>query len=192
GGFASLSRGIANVRTIRQPKNPMHARVDWSNFVTAGFALHDSFPFAIRDRVPGSFAQRQIKKTRRLRSFCNRHHLVTLLSSICETDAASHHPIALAKLGARGALYVIDLDVLDEPPTTFCESSPTQRIVGGMLGRAWSGLGQYSVPPSTAEAFEDLWRDMPQRIDHLTFGFTANSKNCPSEVTIDGDNGLLE
>ncbi|MBI3834998.1 MAG: hypothetical protein HY287_11775 [Planctomycetes bacterium] len=189
--FASLTRGAAKIRTIRQSADPIHARVDWSNHVTAGFALHDAVPFASRGNIPGSFSQTHIIGTPRFSAFCKKHHLVTLLSSICESEAASHHPVALACSYEKGAFYVIDLDVLEDQPTTFDETHLAKHIALGMLGRSWVGLGQYSVPPATQSSFADLWRDMPQRIDHFRFRFAENSKDVPSEVTIGEDDGSL-
>lgn len=185
--FASLTRGIAMVRSIEQENDPIHARFEWSSHATAGLALHDVIPFATRGQAPHSFAQRQFVGSPRFKSFCKRHHFVTLLSSMCSTESKSYHPVALFHQADRGELYVLDIEPAEQPPSIFGEAALARRLLLGCIGHNQSGLGQYSVPPRNEDLFQGFWRELEQRIDHLHIHPAPRGRSHPEWLSIESD-----
>lgn len=176
-------------RRIEQPDDPMHAKVVFSNFATLGLALVDVFPFAEAGEKDGWFAQNQFRKTPELTSFCKRNGYITMLTSMCHTDAATGHPICLLKTTRGGAVVVLDLDPLEAAPSTFAESVPAWHLLLSILGRGAPGLGQFTVPVRTLTALRELIREMEARYG----GFVVHDEDVPADkiqtqlVTVGGE-----
>jgi hypothetical protein len=66
--FTRLNGAPAAMRVIGQADDPMHASVEYGGFISAGFAMHDVFPFAGPGRTPGGFTQRQFASDRAVRA----------------------------------------------------------------------------------------------------------------------------
>ncbi len=113
--FASLSRGAATLRTVEQEDDPIHARVVFANFITRGLALADVFPYAWTGRAAGWQVQRQFKLGARFKELCRREGWITVLESLCESEANSHRPICLYQPIDGGGVVVLDLDPIDDP-----------------------------------------------------------------------------
>jgi len=187
--FHKLAGSKLGFRRIEQPDDPMHAKVTFSNFATLGFALVDVFPFAEVGKKEGWFAQNQFRKTPELGSFCKRNGYITMLTSMCHTDAATGHPICLLKPTRVGAVVVLDLEPLEATPSTFAEPAPAWHLLLSMLGRSAPGIGQFTVPLRTLTAFRELIREMGARYS----GFVVHDENVPAEkietqlVTVGGE-----
>ena len=163
--FASLSRGALRVRRIEQPDDPIHARVVYFNHATEGFALHDAFEYAWRGKTPGSFVQHQLLTGTAQRSFCNRHGLITLLDSLCDTDATSGRPVALYKPFTHGELFVLDIEPTECVASTRGETILPVHLLLSIMGKTSSGIGQYAVPAQTEAELRTYIRDMADRFE---------------------------
>lgn len=187
--FQKLAGPTLRFRRIEQPDDPMHAKVTFSNFATLGFALVDVFPFAEAGKNSGGFAQNQLRKTPELTAFCKKNGYITLLTSVCHTDAATGHPIGLLKPTPGGAVVALDLTPLEATPSTFAEPAPGWHLLLSILGRNAPGLGQFTVPVRTLTALRELIREMGAR----NSGFVVNDEDVPAEkiqtqlVTIGGE-----
>lgn len=181
--FAAIAGSAVKLRRVEQKDDPIHARVDFSAYPTAGFALHDAFPYAWSGRTRGSFVQQHFRGTPELRSYCVQNQFEVLLSSMCDKESTSYQPIALFRATDAGALFVIDLDPLCEPCSTFGEINLAARLLLAMLGHIEVGLGQFALPPRSEEtAAEFIW-EAERRLDtivvHTTNGAaTRNAGRC--------------
>jgi len=187
--FEKLAKGRVRFRRIEQPDDPMHAKVEFSNFATAGFALHDVFPFAAPGKKDGSSFQNQFRKTPELAALCKKRGYFTLLSSVCHSDATTGHPISLFKMTTGGVVVVLDIDPLEGTPSTFGEPTPGLHLLGSILGCGSPGLGQFTVPARTQTSVRELIREMANRFT----GFNVHDEDVPADkietqlVTIGGE-----
>lgn len=162
--FSALTGERLRMRTIDQPDDPIHARVELGCAATAGFALHDVFALAWAGKRRGSFAQRQFRKTPELKEFCRKHQLQTVLSSMCDQDATSFHPIVLHRPGSNGgALYVMDIEPVEAEPSTFGDATLAARMLLNVLGHGQVGLGQFTAHVPHMWRLRELIREMDVR-----------------------------
>ncbi len=165
--LAALSGAKLRVRRVEQPDDPIHARVDYAHFATRGFALHDAFAFAWPGKVPHAQRMNYLRKTTDAKAFLKKHNFVTVLSSVCDTDASSGHPVALFREGHRGGLFACDIAPAETPPTTMGEPALAVHLLLSMLGREMPALGQYAQPVATEARLRDAIREMPVRFREL-------------------------
>lgn len=187
--FSKLTRNKLQVRRVEQLDDPIHAKVTYSNFATRGFALHDAFAFAWAGRRPGSFVQNHFRKTPAFKAFLHRHGFVTLLESVCNTDANSARAAGLFKRTFNGGLFVLDIEPTEAGPSTLGEPVPAVHLLLSILGKTTVGLGQYTVPVRTETALREMIRDMGTRFE----GFVVQDEDVPVDqietqlVTIGGE-----
>lgn len=163
--FARLAGADAAIRCVEQEDDPIHAAVACGGWPTRGFALRDAFPFAWPGRAPGSFVQRHFKRTGAFKTFCERHGLTTLLTSLCNRDVTSDRAVALLAATAAGALVVADVLPAESPPSTLAEPVTAVHFLMGLLGLPTTGLGQYAVPEGSAGALRAALREAVERFD---------------------------
>ena len=166
--FAKLAKERLQMRRIEQEDDPICAKIAYGNFATHGFAMNDVFPYAWCGKTEGSFVQNQFRSGKKLQEFCKRHGLETLLLSMCDTDKASNEPISLFKLTPKGGLFVLDLDPIEEPTSTFGEPNLAFYLLRSILGHTQAGLGQYTVPLPTEPEFRAIMRDLQVRFSPFT------------------------
>jgi len=187
--FAKLTRGVASLRRVEQWDDPIHAKVTFANYATPGFALNDTFAFAWPGRSVGSFVQNQFRRTEAFRKFCEKHGIQTLLASMCEREVTSDRPICLHKPTAGGGLFVLDIEPLEAPASTFGEPNLGVHLLLSILGLTQVGLGQYSVPVRDEAQLRDAIRETGLRCEQ----FVVHDADVPVEeveqqlVTIGGE-----
>lgn len=176
--FASLAGEKIRMRSIDQPDDPTHARVELGCAATAGFALHDVFAFAWAGKRRGSFAQRQFRKTAELKEFGKRHQLQTVLGSMCDQDSTSFQPIVLHRAGADGGeLYVMDIEPVEAEPSTFGDATLAARLLLNVLGHGQSGLGQFIAHVPHMWRLRELIREMAVRFTP----WTVHDEDAPAD-----------
>lgn len=187
--FAKVTRGVASLRRVEQLDDPIHAKVTYANYSTSGFALNDTFAYAWPGRMVGSFVQNQFRRTEALRKFCGKHGFETLLVSMCEREVTSDRPICLYKPTAKGGLFVLDIEPLEAPTSTFGEPNLGVHLLLSILGVTQVGLGQYTVPVREESQFRDAIRETGLRCEQ----FVVHDADVPVEeveqqlVTIGGE-----
>jgi len=187
--FAKLTRGVASLRRIEQWDDPIHAKITYADYATPGFALNDTFAYAWGGRTAGSFVQNQFRRTEQFKNFCRKHGLETMLVSMCEKDVTSDRPICLYKPTADGGLFVLDVEPLEAPTSTFGEPNLGVHLLLSILGVTQVGLGQYTVPLRDEPQFRDAIRETGLRCEQ----FVVYDADVPVEevdqqlVTIGGE-----
>ncbi len=187
--FAKLTRGVASLRHVEQLDDPIHAKVTYANYATQGFALNDTFAYAWPGCTAGSFAQNQFRRTEALRKLCEKHGFETLLVSMCERVITSDRPICLYKPTDEGGLFVLDIEPLEAPTSTFGEPNLGVHLLLSILGATQDGLGQYTVPVREESQFRDAIRETGLRCEQ----FVVHDADVPVEevdrqlVTIGGE-----
>lgn len=161
--FAKLSKGALSLRRIEQEDDPIHAKVFYANHVTRGFALQDTFAYAWAGRTAGSFVQNHFRKTPALEAFCKKHHLLTLLVSMCDREVTSDRPVCLYGQTPGGGLFVLDIEPLEAESSTMSEPALAMVFLLSILGQAQTGLGQYTVPVRKEAELIQLVRDLSER-----------------------------
>ena len=151
--FARLAKPQLETRTIEQRDDPMHAKVACACFITVGFALHDTFPFAGVGDEPTGFMQRQFVTTRAFGDFRKRHGFEVFLTAVTDNDRTMDKPIGLFKRTAHGAIVVCDLDALEAPPTTLAEANAPAAMLLDTLGGPRHALGQFVRPAQSERNF---------------------------------------
>ncbi len=165
--FAKLTRGVASLRCVEQRDDPIHAKVTHANYATPGFALNDTFAYAWDGRSKGSFAQNHFRRTEELRRFCSKHGFETMLVSMCEREVTSDRPICLYKPTDDGGLFVLDIEPVESPTSTFGESNLAMHLLLSILGAMQAGLGQYSVPFREEAQLRDAIRETGLRCERF-------------------------
>jgi len=187
--FAKLTRGVASLRRVEQLDDPIHAKVTFANYATPGFALNDTFAYAWPGRTAESFLQNQFRRTAALRKFCEKHGFETLLVSMCEREVTSDRPICLYKPTVEGGLFVLDIEPLEAPTSTFGEPNLGTHLLLSILGVTQVGLGQFTVPVREESQFRDFIRETGLRCEQ----FVVHDADVPVEeveqqlVTIGGE-----
>ena len=187
--FAKLTRGVASLRRVEQLDDPIHAKVTYANYATPGFALNDTFAFAWPGRTVGGFVQNQFRRTQGFRNFCRKHGFETMLVSMCERDVTSDRPICLYKATADGGLFVLDIEPVEAPASTFGEPNLAMHVLLSILGVTQVGLGQYTVPIRDEAQLRDAIRETGLRCEQ----FVVHDADVPVEevdqqlVTIGGE-----
>jgi len=153
--FARIAGPACQIRTVEQPDDPIHAKVRFANFITVGFAIADSFPYAWRGRDRRNFVQRQFRRSPAFREFCERHGFETVLLSECETDATSDRSVCVYKPTEGGAIVVLDIDPAESVPTNFDEPDLALYLLLNVLGRSQTSLGQYVAPARSEKELRD-------------------------------------
>ncbi len=166
--FASLSQPRLETRLVEQRDDPMHARVVRGCALTAGFALHDVFPFAGMATDPTGFGQRQFVNNREFRDFRQHHGYEVFLTAVTDRDATMDQPIGLFKATPGGVVVVCDLAALEAPPTTLGEVNLAGTLLLNMLGSAPPALGQYAVPARNERDFRQELIELQGRFEPLT------------------------
>ncbi|MCH7839181.1 MAG: hypothetical protein IID38_02950 [Planctomycetes bacterium] len=161
--FAKLSKGALSLRRIEQEDDPIHAKVFYANHATRGFALQDTFAYAWAGRAAGSFVQNHFRKTPALEAFCKKHHLLTLLVSMCDREVTSDRPVCLYSQTSGGGLFVLDIEPLEAESSTMGEPALAMVFLLSVLGQAQTGLGQYAVPVRKEAELIQLVRDLSER-----------------------------
>jgi len=161
--FARLSREALKVRRITQYDDPTFARVTYADFATQGFALMDTFAYSWPGKKEGSHGLQQYRTTKEQAAFMKRHGLVTLLESMCDKDATSKRPLALFKRTEGGALFVFDIEPIEEPGTSLDEPMLSMHVLLSMLGSLQTSLGQFAAPVEEESGFRMVMREMPVR-----------------------------
>ena len=178
--FAALNRRSVTLRRIEQPDDPIHAKVVFADHATRGFALHDVFAYAWPGRGDGSFVQNQFRLTKTFTTFCRRNRFETLLESSCDKDAISDQPICLYRRMRNGGLFVLDIEPVEAPTSTFGEPTPAAHLLLAILGRHQAPAGQYTVPVHTEAALRETIREAANRWEN----FVVHDEDVPSgEVT---------
>jgi len=162
--FARLAKLDPSLRTVKQEDDPIHAEVALGGWPTRGFALNDAFAYAWSGGQPDGFVQRQFKRSGSVKRVCDRHGLHTLLRALCNQDATSGRPIAFHRSTERGALFVLDIEPVEEPPSTYGEPSLAMYLLLNLLGHRQCHVGQYIVPHRTDTEFRTSIRDMADRL----------------------------
>jgi len=165
--FSRLAGDDVGLRRIEQPDDPIHARILLSHYATAGFALWDVFPFAIRGEDGSTFRQHQFRKTKKLEAFCQAHGFVPFLASMCEYDATSEQPIALIRDRADGTLIVLDPTPVECQGSTSEEANLAMHLLLSILGHGASGIGQFSVPLRRGVRLREMIREMGNRYESI-------------------------
>ncbi|MCH7872455.1 MAG: hypothetical protein IID33_12215, partial [Planctomycetes bacterium] len=175
--FHTLTRGALSLRRVEQADDPIHAKVDFANYATHGFALHDIFPYAWGGQSHGSFVQNQFRKTGSLEAFLRRHGFDVLLQSMCDQDVTTDRPIALHKPTNRGGLFVLDIEPIEVEGSTYGEPALAAHLLLNILGHCQAGLGRYCSPLPNETRIRELIREMPLRLEH----FVVHDANIPTE-----------
>lgn len=175
--FARLAQELVTVRRIEQDDDPIHAKVACANFATRGFALDDCFPYAWGGKATGSFVQNQFRKTGRFEAFCKEHGFSVILVSLCDRDATSDKPICLYKPTDKGGLFVLDIEPVEAPCSTFGEPAIAMHLLLSILGREQSSLGQYVVPQTIERRIRKIIRDAADRFPD----FVVHDEDVPVE-----------
>lgn len=162
--FARLAGGNIKLRRIEQDDDPIHAQVAFANYATRGFALHDAFPYAWAGKESGSFAQNQFRDSRELKAYCRRHGLDVLLQSQCDKDSTSEQPICLFRIFDRGALFVLDVEPVEDAGSSLGEPQIAACFLLTLLGWSHNGLGQFAVPADCRAEFFREMRDFSRRL----------------------------
>jgi hypothetical protein len=187
--FADMSKGALKVRRVEQEDDPICAKVVFANHATRGFALNDTFSFAGPGKSPDSFVQNHFRKSEDQEQFFKNHGLITILNSVCDRDATCDRPICLYRPTPRGGLYVLDLDPVEAPGSTFGEPVLAMHLLLSILGQTQHGLGQYVVPDESESEFRGALREAALR--HAPF--VVHDSDLPTEeikeqiVTIGGN-----
>lgn len=161
--FAKLAGAKVSLRRVEQDDDPIHARVAFAHHATHGFALDDTFAYAWRGRTPDGFVQNQFRKTPEFKAFCAKHGFVTMLESMCDRDVTSERPVCLYRETPGGGLYVLDLDPVEVPPTTYGEPILAVHLLLTILGQVQCPFGQYVSAARSEPLFRDLLREMAIR-----------------------------
>ena len=178
--LAKLANGMLSLRRVEQDDDAIHARVEYANHATRGFALHDNFPYAWDGDKTGSFVQQHFRKTAAIKTFCEKHQFETLLSSMCDQDVTSERPICLYKKTPGGGLYVLDIEPAEADASTFAEPTLPIHLLLNILGQTLNALGQYSAPVREEAEFREFFREMAIRFKH----FVVQDADLPiDEVT---------
>ncbi len=179
--FARLCKTRLETKTVEQQDDPMHAKITCGCFITAGFALHDVFPFAGVGDVPSSFRQRQFVTNRAFHDVRKRYRFEVFLTAVTDNDQTTDKPIGLFKRTAHGAVVVCDLDALEMRHTTLGEANAAAVVLLNVLGCAPSALGQYLSPP---------WDERDFRQELIEFQTRYPAYTClgldHSETSVDG------
>jgi hypothetical protein len=173
-----ISGGHLVTRTITQLDDPLHARVMYGDFVTAGFALRDIFPFAGRADDSAQQSQRQFRTNKIFRDYCAKHGFQVLLDSETDADATSEKPIALlhqtaAVEGRSGAIVVMDPEPAEAVGSSLDEPALAAQLVFNLLGAPQPLLGQYITPAHDADELLRQLRDTVERFEALSFADDA-------------------
>ena len=163
--FARLSGAPQETRTIAQLDDPMHAKVTCGCFITAGFALHDVFPFAGVGDEPTGFVQRQFVTNRAFGDFRKQRGFEVFLTAITDNDRTMDKPIGLFKRTADGVVVVFDLDALEAPPTTLAEVNAPAAMLLNMLGGPRHALGQFVRPAQNERDFRQELLELQMRYE---------------------------
>ncbi|MCH8252338.1 MAG: hypothetical protein IID36_07795 [Planctomycetes bacterium] len=190
--FARLAGDAIKIRRIKQPDDPIHAKVVFGNFVTRGFALQDVFAYAWSDAKTGGFVQNQIRCSAQQKAFQERHGFATILASMCDQDATSDRPICLYKETGAGGLFVLDIEPAEGDASTFGEPGLAMHVLLNILDRNQVGLGQYVVPVENELRLRFTLREMAVRFS----GFFVHDDDVPADevthqlVTVGGEDQM--
>jgi len=177
--FARLSRGAAAVRRVAQKDDPIHGEVAFTGYATTGFALQDTFPFAWKDDR-ADFVQNQYRKTPRFETFCKKYGLVTLLRSTCDREVTSNRACALFKATDGGGLFVLDIEPVEQNPSTMGEPVLAMHLLLALLGHPQATAGQFIIPVRKERHFRELIREAGARFD----GFVVHDDDLPIEEVL--------
>ncbi len=175
--FAKLAGRTLSLRRVVQDDDPINAQVAYACYATRGFALQDVFAYAWPGKPVGSFVQNHFRKTAALKKFCDRHGFVTLLTSMCDQDVTSERPICLYKETLGGGLFVLDIEPVEAPESTFGEPALAMHLLLSILGQSSTGLGQYTVPPRREAYFREQIQEMATRFEP----FVVHDADLPIE-----------
>ncbi|HRX85415.1 MAG TPA: hypothetical protein P5572_10390 [Phycisphaerae bacterium] len=170
-----ISNANLAVRTIKQVDDPLHARVAYGDFLTAGFALRDMLPFAGPADEAGGQVQRQFRTNRTFREYLKRHEFEVLLESETDQDATSEKPIALFHRTRGGAIVVMDCTPAEAVASSFAEPTLAAQLILNALGAPQPLVGQYIAPARESAEFLQHLRDTVERFSELTFTDRASS-----------------
>jgi hypothetical protein len=165
--FAAAAGAAFDVRTIKQGDDPIHSKVVEANFITRGLAIADIFPYAWRGSDPRTFVQRHFRRTLDQKEFCRRHGYLTVLFSVCNTEATTGCPMCLYKPTEGGGLVVLDIDPAEDLPTTFDEPDLAFYLLCSVLGAAQNTMGQYVCPARTEKELRREVGELGERYDGL-------------------------
>jgi hypothetical protein len=191
--FATLTRGALSMRRVEQLDDPTAARVVYSDYMTRGFALHDTFTYGATGCDGDRYIQNHYRKSTSAVAFLERHGFVALLESMCDQESTSNRPAALFRSTTSGGLFVYDIDPIESTASTMAESAPPMQLLLNMLGRSETGLGQYVVPFEKEAQLREAIREAAVRYR----SFVVHDENVPSEevteqlVTIGHEDGAF-
>ncbi len=166
--FAKVAGDGLTVRTVDQPDDPLSAKIHWANFISRGFALQDTFPFASCGDQPYVLRQRHIRKGAPLTALRKQHGFETMIVSVADSDAKSDHPICLYKPVDGGGIIVFDIDPIETPPTTCDEPNIAAFVLFNMLGQDQVALGQFTVPCGSEREWFDSLKEFAVRYPALS------------------------
>lgn len=176
-------------RLVSQVDDPLHARVAHADFLTAGFALHDIFPFAGRADDSTRQTQRQFRTNSVYREYCARHQLYEFLQSETDSEAGSEKPIALFHRTPGGAVIFMDVEPAESAGTSFDEATLAAQIIFNALGAPSPRVGQYVSPARDSEELLHHLRDTVERYPELTFAEpnSAADPHAPQLILLGSD-----
>ncbi|MFQ5492158.1 MAG: hypothetical protein ACE5GE_15690, partial [Phycisphaerae bacterium] len=114
------------------------------------------------------------RRTLALRKFCRRHGFEVVLQSVCNTDGTSDCPVCLFKATEGGAIVVLDVDPVEQPPTNFNEPDLALYLLLNALGADQTTLGQYVSPATSEKRFRDEVAELGQRLPALVVRGQSN------------------
>lgn len=156
-------RGQIICRTIKDPELTL-GRVEWANFITRGFALHDTLGLSWTS-PGGRSCLRYAQRSRDLRTLCWRYKLQVVLSTETPFEWTDRHPVMLARHqpDEKGTLVVMDFDGLLEGGPNRARAGLWLYLLANALGADQCGLGQYVTPLFDRARFEKEVRELVVR-----------------------------
>jgi hypothetical protein len=156
-------------RKVTQIDDPLHARVAYADFVTAGFALRDIFPFAAQPDSSPRMEQRQFRTNKVFREYCGKHGFEVLLESETDAEKTSEKPIALFWRGDCGAIVAMDIEPVEAITPSFDGPVPAARLLMNLLGAKQPLMGQFTAPARNPDELLSHLRDTVERYPQLAF-----------------------
>jgi hypothetical protein len=154
-------------RTVSQPDDPLHARIGWACYATAGFALHDIIPFSTGVDHDRLLWQRQFRNAIAVRQFCRENGFEVLLDAETNRERTSDQPMALIQIHERGALLALDVEPVETAASTLDEPDLAAHLLVTALGGPAPVLGQFIASPREPKEMLGHARDLIDRYDGL-------------------------
>ncbi len=184
-----LSKEHLAVRKVKQVDDPLHARIAYANFITAGFALYDILPFAGRSDHSPRMTQRQFRTNKVFNQYLADHDFHVLLQSETDAEASSEKPIALVHETDGGAIIAIDVEPAEAVDSSLREPTLAGQLILSALGLHRPAMGQYVAAARTPKELLSHLRDTVERFPELSFsgGRAPTEPQPPYLITLGRD-----